>query len=141
MPNDVAVQLLYDNIHALPSEDGPINFLPFAHDSEHVRSVKRQVCKGIVELLDANDLLKDDAPTVEPLITHDAIVQCNRCGHELIRITTNVNGVGTVNPAQLIRGIAGLNVECPHRATTLDDMRLHMEKEFALAAEDEASDE
>jgi len=139
MANDAAVQLLYDNIHALPHEEyGVINFLPFAHDSEQTRTVKRHLCEAIVKLLDAGGHLNHDAPSVEPLVSHDAVVQCNQCNHELITLPTNENGVGRVNATMFISSISRLNAQCPHGETTLDDMRRHMEQEFALAeAEDE----
>lgn len=141
MPNDeAAVQLLYDNIHSLPGEDGPINMLPFAHDSEQVRSVKRMVCEAIVGLLASAGHLQTVAP-IEPLTTHDAVVQCVACNHELVCLPTNENGVGRVNAAMFISSISRLNVQCPHGVTTVDDMRLHMQREFDLAmAEDEGQD-
>lgn len=137
MPNDEAVQLLYDNLASLPSEEyGTINLLPFAHDSDQVRSVKRQVCEAIVGLLDDAGHLKRHA--VEPLVNRDAVVQCDKCSNTLVSLPTNENGVGRVNATMFISSIARVNTQCPHGVTTLDDMRVHMQREFDQEVDDDA---
>jgi hypothetical protein len=136
--NEAAVQLLYDTIHALPHDEyGVINFLPFSHDSDQTRTVKRHLCEAIVNLLDANGFVQNDVTPVQPLMSHDVVVTCRICGNELVQMNTNAEGVGSVNAAMFIGSISRLKTECPHGVTTLDDMRLHMEREFIQAQEED----
>lgn len=136
-----AVQLLYDNLAALPSkEHGPINMLPFAHDSEITRGVKKMVCEALVDLLDGSGLLKHEVPQAEALRTHEAMIECQICRKPLVHMITTSDGIMVVDARTFIGTIAGLNPRCPHGALTADDMRQHMQDEFYKAeAEDEAA--
>jgi hypothetical protein len=126
-----AVALLYDNIAALPHEEyGVINFLPFTHDSEQVRTIKRHTCEAIVNLLAAHGHLKDVADEPEPLIRRDVQMRCRQCAATLVFTATDETGIASVDPAMFISGLASLNPACPHDPITQDDMRREMETRF-----------
>lgn len=136
--HEAAVALLYESIHALPHpEYGVINFLPFAHDSEQTRTIKRHLCEAIVALLDGSGFIARDVAPVEPLATHDVLVSCRVCGNELVQLNTNAEGVAGVHAQRFIQAVGRLNATCPHGVITADDMRRHMEREYAQAQEDE----
>lgn len=131
MVNELAIQLLYDNIAALPHEEyGVINMLPFAHDTETTRTVKRQVCEAVVQLFDSAGYLKNELPQSEPLPTHRVIVACAACHNELVSIITDDAGNSNVVGALFVSTIAKLNTDCPHNVVTIDDMRQKMQREF-----------
>lgn len=134
-----AISLLYDNLAALPSKDyGVINMLPFAHDSESTRTVKRQVCEAIVELFNSHDLLKDDVPQAQRPLGFEITVKCVVCERDLFSMPTSSAGVSRVDAAQFIGTMASLNPECPHGVKTLDDLRRHLEDEFLAEEAQEA---
>jgi len=136
MPNAAAEQLLYDNLASLPSSEyGPINLLPFAHDSEQTRLVKRQVCQSIVGLLETHGLLKDETP--KSMIAAAVSVKCRACLSSLVETVTDEHGAAHVDARAFIAAMAGLNPECPHSVLTADDLRAHMEQEFVAQMGDE----
>lgn len=132
-PNEAAISLLYDNIHALPHEEyGTMNFLPFAHDSEQVRTVKRHMCEAIISLLEDSGVMKApvmaSAQSMAPRVVN---VTCRLCSGKLLMIPVGPDSVGVVAAGMFISRIAGLNPECPHKPITIDDHRRRMEQEFA----------
>lgn len=144
MANDAVVQLLYENIHALPHpEYGTIDMLPFAYDSDQTRMVKRQFSEAIIELLHTNGWLRDSTAPSEPVVNHAVSIRCHTCQNMLVDTMTDIAGNAAVN-AQLFLGyLARLNPECPHKPVTPEDLRRHLEDEFRAAAEaeDEQSSE
>ena len=144
MSNAAAIDLLHQNIHALPQDEyGTINILPFAHDSDAVRDLKRHVCEAIINLLAAHGHLKTDddqtpqAPPAVGPVMGEAKIQCRACGTALVDVVI-VDGQTAVDPAMFIAGIASVNPQCPHKTLTLDDLRLHIQNEFDKAMADDA---
>lgn len=129
---DAATELLYQNIHALPDpEFGHINMLPFAHDSEQVRQLKRQFCAAITRLLNSNSLLASGvAEPPEPLTRHTATVKCGSCANPIAEIATDDRGLAMVNAHMFIGGVAKLNPQCPHAPLSPDDIRRDIEQRF-----------
>lgn len=118
-----AVQLLYDNLGALPHEEyGHINIMPFAHDSDQVSALKRQVAEGIVHVLSNAGLLRnrDAPPSTDSLL--DVHVQCRMCSSHLFSVIAD-DGVANVPAASLISSVARLGPDCPHKVVTIDDQR------------------
>lgn len=139
MPNEAAIALLYDHIHALPHpEYGVMNFLPFAHDSEQVRMVKRQMCEAIVGLLDSGGLIRSEAPEVKAPARLVVSVKCRACNGLLFTSDVDEDGVGRVDARMFISVIANLNPNCPHKSLTFEDHRRFMvsKAEEQLAAEE-----
>ncbi len=129
MSNEAAIMFLYENIHALPDpEYGTINFLPFAHDSEQVRMVRRQMSEAIVRLLDSNGFMAKAAPAAKPPVRRNANVKCHACGALLVGARVGDDGVGRVDARAFISGIARLNPECPHAPLTFEDHRRYMQQ-------------
>lgn len=126
---DVVTQLLYDNLAFLPGRDGPINMLPFSHDSETVRTVKRQVCEALVDLIDVHGHLNRDEPQDVSSETRLITISCTACHQELLSLPV-VEGKGTVIAALFISTIAKLNPDCPHAPITIEDQRRKMERAF-----------
>lgn len=139
--NDAAIQLLYDNLATLPSKEyGTINMLPFAHDTETTRTVKRQVCEAIIELLDNNGYIKTHVPQPERLVQSVATVRCKACHETIIQLSTDPQGSANVVASLFISDIASRNVACPHGVVTSEDLRQHLEDQFrATMAEEEAT--
>lgn len=136
MPKDAAITLLYDNLASLPSSEyGPINLLPFAHDSEQTRTVKRQVCEAIIGLLDDAGMLKQDAP--EAVISHAVSIKCRSCASTIVETATDEFGAAGVDARAFIAAMASLNPDCPHAMLTAEDLRAHMEREFLAQMPDE----
>lgn len=128
--------MLYDNIHGLPHDEyGVINFLPFAHDTETTRTVKRQLCEAIVGLLDRNGLMKSvtSESSSEPVANTTVDVKCTTCGQPIVQLSTR-DGISMVVARQFISSVASLNPECEsrHQVITMEDHRLYMESQFAL---------
>lgn len=135
MSNEAAIALLYDNIHALPHEEyGVMNFLPFAHDSEQTRAVKRQMSEAIVGLFESHGMMTQPAPA-SPVVSRDVAVKCRTCATELVSLVTDEYGVAMVDAPRFIAQLSGSNPECDHAELTLKDMRLKMEREFYAAQE------
>lgn len=134
----VAVGLLYTHLAALPHKEyGVINMLPFAHDSEQVRMIKRHVCEAIVNLLDNHNLLATDA--AEPVVNHSVAVKCQTCATELVSLATDENGTAMVDARGFIAGLAATNPACQHGPLTIQDLRAHMEREFYAQDESESN--
>lgn len=128
--NPAAVNLLVDNISALPHDEyGIINLLPFAHDSDAVRLVKRHFCEAIVNLLASHGHMSDndDAEAVPGTVVVD--LKCRDCGTTFTQVPVD-DGVAMLNASMFITQTSQLNTQCPHTPTTLEDMRAHMERQF-----------
>lgn len=139
--NDAAVDLLNQHIHALPHDEYvSINILPFAHDSDAVRDLKRHVCEAIVNLLAGHGYLKtsDDGELPPPPPMSEVKIQCRACGKSLVDVVV-AGGQTAVDAAMFISGVSSVNPQCPHQILTLDDMRLHIQAEFDKAMAEEAS--
>lgn len=127
MSHEAAIALLTENIHALPHPKyGVMNFLPFSHDSEEVRMVKREMCEAIVGLLDSNGLIRDEAPEVKPPQRLAVSVKCRVCNGLLFTSDVDEGGVGRVDARMFISMIANLNPECEHKSLTFEDHRRFM---------------
>lgn len=127
-----AIELVYANLAALPHKEyGTINVLPFAHDSELVRKIKRQVCEAIVDLLNDNGYFKDKETQQLPVL-HQLTVQCVDCAGELVSTTVDNGGISKVNAHTFIGLVSGINAACAsgHAQITVDDVRQHIEKQF-----------
>lgn len=124
-----ATQLLYQHIDRLPHEEvGVINYLPFQHDSEQIRTLKRQTCEAIVNLLASHGCLAVEAPQ-QMTATQEVKVVCRQAGDPIVRLMVK-DGVAVVNARNFIETVANTNPECPHAAMTLDDMRLKMQADM-----------
>lgn len=123
MPDQNAVQLLYDNLGQLNSPEGPITLLPFAYDCEETRKVKRQVCEALVALLEDNGHMTPAAVAEPAAPTRRQQIQlrCRTCGELLAATTVDENGVGMINAPTLIEGMARKNPACPHHDITPAD--------------------
>lgn len=126
--HEPAIVLLYNHLAALPHSDyGVINMLPFAHDSDQVRTIKRHVCEAIVGLLDQHGHLAD-ADDSKAAVDTVSIV-CSRCGNTLTVLGVS-DGGSAVDAAAFIAQLAGLNPQCPHAPLTLEDLRVSMQDRF-----------
>lgn len=133
-----AVQLLYQHIDRLPHEEyGVINYLPFQHDSEQIRQLKRHVCEAVINLLSSHGCLNTALPEDPP--AQEIRILCRNGGDLITRLAVK-DGVALVNARNFIETMAGTNPECPHGTMTLDDMRNHMQHQLdiEMAAEEAA---
>jgi hypothetical protein len=127
MPNEAAIALLTENIHALPHPKyGVMNFLPFAHDSEQVRMVKREMAEAVVGLLDSNGFIRGQAPETVAPQRLAVSVKCRVCNGLLFTSDVDEGGVGRVDARMFISMIANLNPECEHKSLTFEDHRRFM---------------
>lgn len=123
MPNQDAVQLLYDNLGQLNSPEGPITLLPFAYDCEETRHVKRQVCEALVTLLEDNGYIAPPAATepAAPSRRQQIQLRCRTCAELLMSTTVDESGVGMIHAPTLIEGMARKTPACPHTDITPAD--------------------
>lgn len=123
------IQLLTEHIASLPHpEYGTINVLPFSHDSEQVRLIKRHVCEAITDLLISHGKLKTENTGGSASASGAVPVKCRASGDVLVDLDVH-DGVAMVDAAGFIAAVSRLNPACPHNAITIDDHRLKMESD------------
>lgn len=133
------VQILYDNLGALPDEEfGTITLLPFAVAGEEVDKIKRKVAESIVSVLrSAGYPLELGAFDSTP--NRQITVACRTCSQPLFVTTVDGSGHAAVPAALIIDGLTKRSPECPHEVLTLDDHRRLIEE--AVAASQGGGDE
>jgi hypothetical protein len=131
---DPIVDLLYENIHALPSNGSYLNFVPFMQDSEQTRGMKRKMSSAIVDLFRAAGYLNDPSEESRTMVSRDVSIHCRSCSSLLLKTHTDDEGRANVPAAHVIDTIGRLSHECPHEPITPEMQRRRIEA-AVLAAE------
>ena len=130
---DPIVDLLYENIHALPADGGHLNFIPFMHDSEQTRLMKRKMSSAIVELFRTAGYLADASEESRTMVSRDVSIHCRSCSSLLLKTHTDEEGRAHVPAAHVIDTIGKLSHECPHEPITPEMQRQRIEQAVLAA--------
>jgi hypothetical protein len=130
---DPAVELLYENIAALPDPDfGHLNYVPFLHDSDQAKAMKRKISQGVVLLFRDNGypMSKEESA---PIVSRDVSLRCRSCSTVLLKTHVDESGTANVPAATIIASLAQMESECPHKVVTPEQHRRRIEEAFKAA--------
>lgn len=121
---DPAVELLYDNIGHLPDPDfTTLNILPFMHESDGARALKRKVAQGIVSLFRGAGYPMDKVEASTPVVSRDIMIHCRSCSTLLLKTHVDGSGRANVPAATVLAGLAVMESDCPHTVVTPEMQR------------------